>query len=239
MTYVGSLQMDITEKQTESIESKLEQSEDLPEMKEFKGKTLLVELTGGAILGGMSVVFAFLVNPYMPTVPLMGIKIIDFIAIPMILAFIVFGIRGGLLATTIGCLFILLLPEYLPWVGMLAKFSATIPMIIVPWLFFKTNKFTSKIRIINLIEESSENLLKYYPFLMTLAVLIRLLLMFTLNLVAFVPLYSGITLSVDPKMALILAAGYALWNVVQGTVDAYLPYLIAYPTRLAKTFSTW
>lgn len=74
---------------------------------------------------------------------------------------------------------------------------------------------------------------------MTLAVLIRLLLMFTLNLVAFVPLYSGITLSVDPKMALILAAGYALWNIVQGTVDAYLPYLIAYPTRLAKTFSTW
>lgn len=89
VTYVGSLQMDSTEKQTESIESKLEQSEDLPEMKEFKGKTLLVELTGGAILGGMSVVFAFLVNPYMPTVPLMGIKIIDFIAIPMILAFIV------------------------------------------------------------------------------------------------------------------------------------------------------
>ncbi|MBK5114974.1 MAG: ECF transporter S component [Candidatus Heimdallarchaeota archaeon] len=236
-----SLQIDKTEKQTDTIEGKLEQSdsEDLPEMKEFKGKTLLVELAGGAILGGMSIVFAFLVNPYMPTVPLMGIKIIDFIAIPMILAYIVFGIRGGLLATLIGSVFILLLPEYLPWVGMLAKFSATIPMIIVPWLFFKTNKFTSKSRIINLIDETSENLLKYYPFLMAVAVLIRLLLMFTLNLFAFVPLYSGISITVDPKMALILAAGYALWNIVQGTIDAYLPYLIAYPTRLAKTFSTW
>ena len=215
---------------------------DLIETREFKGKTLAVELAGGAILGGLSIVFAVLINPYMPTLPGMGIKFFDLIAIPMIMAYIIFGIRSGLLATITGCLGILILPEYMAWLGMIAKFSATLPMIIIPWLFFKTNNFTSsKIRIVPIIEETSENLKKYFPWLMLIAILVRLVLMFALNLFIFIPLFSGgfISISTDPRTALLYGAAYGLWNIVQGTGDAYIPYLLAYPTRFTKIFGTW
>ncbi|HUU79602.1 MAG TPA: hypothetical protein VMX55_14750 [candidate division Zixibacteria bacterium] len=217
-------------------------NDEIIETREFKGKTLAIELAGGAILGGLSIVFAVLINPYMPTLPGMGIKIFDLIAIPMMVAYIIFGIRSGLLATITGCLGILILPEYMAWLGMIAKFSATLPMIIIPWMFFKLNNFnSSKSRILPIIEESSENLRKYYSWIMLGAILIRLVLMFALNLFVFIPLFSGgfITVKTDPRTALLFGAAYGLWNIVQGVGDAYIPYLLAYPTRFTKIFGTW
>lgn len=218
------------------------ESEVYPETREFTGKTFAIELAGGAILGGLSIVFAVLVNPYMPTLPGMGMKIFDLIAIPMVLAYLVFGIRSGLLATITGCLGILILPEYMVWLGMIAKFSATIPMIVVPWLFFKTNKFlSSKIRLIGIIEETSENMKHIFPYIMTFTILIRTAFMFGMNLFVFIPLYSGGALSIvtDPRLSLLTATAYGLWNIVQGFGDAIIPYLLAYPTRFTKTFGTW
>ena len=224
------------------------EEEEEPSLTEFKGKTLLVELSGGALLGGLSIVFGILVNPYVPALPGLGMKIFDLIAIPMILAYIVFGLKSGLLATIIGSLGILILPEPTAWIGMIAKFFATIPMIITPWLIFKTNKFTaSKIRIINQIDENSINLGKYFPHMMIGAILVRFVLMFTLNLLIFLPLFTtggtslkgGLSVFTVPKVALLAATGLAAWNIVQGFLDAYIPYLIAYPTKLVNTFSTW
>ncbi len=216
--------------------------DDLIETREFKGKSIAIEFAGGAILGGLSIVFAVLVNPFMPTLPGLGIKIFDLIAIPMILAYIIFGIRSGLLATVIGCLGILILPESMAWVGMLAKFFATIPMIIIPWLVFKTNTLISKkSKIIPIIEETSDNLKKYYFWFMLVAILIRFILMFVLNLFVFVPLFTGggVTIATNPQIALTSAIIYALWNFVQGTGDALIPFLLAYPTRFTKIFGTW
>ncbi|MEA2070700.1 MAG: hypothetical protein U9O98_05355 [Asgard group archaeon] len=212
------------------------------EMQEFKGKTLLIELAGGAILGGLSIILAVLVNPYMPTLPGLGIKFFDLIAIPMVFAFIVFGLKAGLLSTVIGCLGILILPEYMSWLGMIAKFTATLPMIIIPWLLFQMTAFLKKLfKNMASFEESSKNLQRYYPYFMGCAILVRVLFMFLLNLFVFIPLYSGYTVTVftETRLALLYGLTYALWNIVQGFGDAYIPYLLAYPTRLVDNFSTW
>ena len=232
---------------SESIELEMDSKaedfdDDLIETREFKGKTFVIELAGGAILGGLSIVFAVLINPLMPTLPGLGIKIFDLIAIPMVLAYIIFGIRSGLLATITGCLGILILPEPAAWIGMLAKFTATIPMIVIPWLIFKTNGFISKrSKIIPVFEETSDNLKKHFAWMMLAAILSRFVLMFVLNLFVFIPLFTGGAVSItnEAGAALLSATTYALWNIVQGLGDAFIPFLLAYPTRFTKIFGTW
>ncbi|TFF84663.1 hypothetical protein EU523_01420 [Candidatus Heimdallarchaeota archaeon] len=212
------------------------------QLKESQGNTLLVELAGGAILGALSILLG-LINQFLPEIPVIGgMKIFDLIALPMMVAFLIFGIKAGLLSTVIGCLGILTHGSSTAWIGMTAKFLATLPMIIVPWLLLRFgDKLAKRISFLPQLTVSSQSLKKSFTYLIIPSILFRVILMFAVNLLFTLPLFThgAISLSNDPKKALLFATIYGLWNIVQGIVDAYLAWIVTYPTQFDKLFGTW
>ncbi|MBA7682789.1 hypothetical protein ES703_91142 [subsurface metagenome] len=135
---------------------------------------------------------------------------------------------------------------------MLPKFVATITMFLVPWVILKINnnrKAKNKFRILKTLDYSSEtfNSVGNYAFLMGNAILFRMIFTFIFNLFVVIPLYFYLvyggetfeTVFTQPILFLTLVGGYTAWNIVQGVTDSILSYLITYPTRLYKVFSTW
>ncbi|NHJ49811.1 MAG: hypothetical protein FK733_18610 [Asgard group archaeon] len=236
-------------------------TEDLPEMKEYSGKTITIEIAAGAILGSLSIIIGFTWDAIVEGIGggfgpsfAPGMTWIDFLAIPILVAFFVFGIRSGLIACIIGCGAI---AGYLSeggfgWLAMLPKFVASSTMFVVPWIVLKINgrrKRKDKPRLMKKMNYSSETFkhVGNYAFLMGNAVLFRMIITFAFNLFVVLPLYTYlvfgsptfITVFDDPVTFLTLAGGYTAWNIVQGISDSIISYLIVYPTKLYKNYSTW
>jgi len=233
--------------------------EHLPEMKEYKGRTITIEITAGAILGGLSALIGFLWDAYVEGILLgpqfaPGMTWLDVVAVPMLVAFFVFGIRSGLIASVVGCVAIIGFPNErgIGWLSMWPKFIASVIMFVIPWLILKissrkerTNNFLKKLEY----SSSTFNHIGIYVFLMIIAIVTRLIVMFILNVLIFSPAFlfligieSKFIHVFDPEKTVFLlglGGGYAAWNVVQGISDATLSYLIVYPTKLYKRFTTW
>jgi hypothetical protein len=237
----------------------LRTTEQLPEMRDVKGKTLTIEIAAGAILGGLSALVGYIWDATLETIAwgpqfAPGMTWFDIMAVPMLVAFFVFGIRSGLIASVIGCLTIMAFPgeQGIGWLSMWPKFIASTIMFVVPWLILRgMSRRKRKIEFFKEFEYSSAALknIGVYSFLMAFAILTRLIVMFILNVLIFSPAFMYLLgwretfIHVfDPNetaFLLGLGGGYAGWNVVQGIADATFSYLIVYPTTLYKRFSTW
>ena len=131
------------EKSLESKNNDLHVVDDLPEMKEYSGKTITIEIAAGAILGGLSVLLSFTWDAYVESligsvIFAPGMTWFDVIAVPILIAFFVFSIRSGLIAAVIGCGSIAFyLSEPYGWLAMQPKFVASVSMFLVPWIFLK------------------------------------------------------------------------------------------------------
>ncbi len=249
----------VNENKTEQTTNDNNEMSEIPELREYKGRTYTIEIAAGAILGGLSVLIGFLWDAYVEGIlggpqfaP--GMTWLDLLAIPILVAFFVFGIRSGLIACVIGCGAI---AGYLSeggfgWLAMLPKFVATITMFLVPWTILKINnnrKAKNKFRILKTLDYSSEtfNSVGNYAFLMGNAILFRMIFTFIFNLFVVIPLYFYLvyggetfeTVFTEPILFLTFVGGYTAWNIVQGVSDSIISYLIAYPTHLYKVFSTW
>ena len=197
----------------------------------------LRELTASSILGALSIFLVFTPDVRLPW----GMAALDFIAVPWIIAFLLFGLKSGLLTSTIGFLGIFFFSEEaFPVVGATMKFSATIPLIIVPALVLKFTRSKS----------SSESFAvkKVYVFSMAMAIVVRCLVTMFLNYYWAVPFmynlkpsdvpgafnffFWGDPLSSNPLIYYIL--GVSLWNTWQGVVDAVVSWFVVYPTNLYK-----
>ncbi|MFW9921761.1 MAG: hypothetical protein ACFFDW_00535 [Candidatus Thorarchaeota archaeon] len=225
--------------------------------KEYRGKTITIELAAGAILGGLSVLIGFMWDMYLESIikgpnfaP--GMTWLDILAVPIIVAFFIFGIRSGLLAAVIGCGAIIFYPtESFGWLAMIPKLIATLSMFVTPWVILKINhsrKEKGKIRILNALDYSSNTFspLKNYIPIMGTAILSRMILSFIFNLFLVGPVFLYLsfggtfeTVFTQPKLFLTLAGGYTAWNIVQGLSDSILSYLIVFPTKLNKVFGIW
>ncbi len=237
----------------------LRTTEQLPEMKEVSGKTLTIEIAAGAILGGLSALVGYIWDATLETIfwgpsfaP--GMTWLDVMAVPMLVAFFVFGIRSGLIASVIGCLMIMAFPgeQGIGWLSMWPKFIASTIMFVVPWIILRTIVRRERKRaFFQIFKYSSATLnnIGVYSLLMIAAILTRLIVMFILNVLIFSPAFMYLLgweetfVNVfDPEYTaflLGLGGGYAGWNVVQGIADATFSYLIVYPTTLYKRFATW
>jgi hypothetical protein len=228
------------------------------EVREFKGKTITVEIAAGAILGALSILLGwtwdYAVEGIMGGPSFApGMSWFDLLAVPIIVAFYVFGIRSALIAAAIGCGFIATyVSDPVPWLSIFPKLTATLCMFLVPWIILKVvgnrQKKGPLARKLNLDYSSSS--LKpglNYTIMMIFSIFVRTAFMFLFNTFLYGPLFLYLatpqtyfpTLATDPELLLTLGAGYAAWNIVQGIGDAALSYLIVYPTNLAKRFSTW
>ena len=197
----------------------------------------LRELAASSMLGALSIFLVFTPDVRLPW----GMAALDFIAVPWVIAFLLFGWKSGLLTSIIGFAGIFFFSEEaLPLVGATMKFSATIPLILVPALVIRFNQSRSP-------SESFE-VKKIYIFSMVIAIIVRCLVTMLLNYYWAIPFmydlrpedvpaafnffFWGNGASSNPLIYYII--GITIWNTWQGVIDATISWFVVYPTKLYK-----
>ncbi|MHA1503893.1 MAG: hypothetical protein ACTSPT_01730 [Candidatus Heimdallarchaeota archaeon] len=263
-SFVAEKEKETTKADTLALDEHQEpmEQDDQPEIvtRDIKRRNYTLEIAAGAILGSLSVLIgiiwdltlepAFWGPQFAP-----GMTWLDIMAVPMLVAFLIFGIRSGLIAATIGSTAIIFFPNEVNtgFIAMWPKFIASITMFVVPWIFLKTiSRKESDNKFRNRFKNSSDSLenIGTYTFLMVIAILSRMLIMLILNSLVFGPAFF-VVLNITPTWEFMFAskelfvkyislgAGYAAWNGVQGISDAVIAYLLVFPTKLHKVFKAW
>lgn len=147
---------------------------------------------------------------------------IDLVGIPWILAYFLFDIRGGLIASLIGSLIITLVaPD--TWLGALAKLLATVPMFL--FLYFFTAIFRKKIRQFSRLK----NII--LPTL--IALFVRGAVMLFFNYYFALPVWiPGKT----PSQLMTIFPWYIIVgiNTIQGVIDVIFAWLLVFPYHLSR-----
>lgn len=182
---------------------------------------LVKQIATAGILGALSLVGFSPIASWIPRYA--GIALIDPISFCWIIAFLLCGIKVGLLTTTIGSIGLFYFDPYTP-VGPIFKILATLPMIMIPWLGMKLKEPNSGGAFFGRIPN--------YAVLMLLAYLVRLGIMIPLNL-AVAPVFFP---ELD-AVAVILNAVFL--NTTQSALDAIGPFLIVHSSTLYKQFGMW
>src|SRR6056297_2422482 len=108
--------------------------ETLRNVKESPNNRLTIDIAASAVFGAVSLVLTSFVVPTMPRVAGWQIAFFDPVSLIWITAFLIFGLRAGILTTIIGA-FGLLPFDPSGWIGPIMKFSATIWFILIPYYF--------------------------------------------------------------------------------------------------------
>ncbi len=147
---------------------------------------------------------------------------IDIVAVPWIVAYFLFGIRGGLMASLVGSIVITLIaPD--TWLGASAKLIATVPMFLT--LYAVTFIFKKKIEQFKNIK----NIL--LPILS--AIVIRGILMFFFNYYFALPIWiPGKT----PIQLMSIFPWYIIIgiNAIQGVIDVIFAWILVFKYKLLR-----
>lgn len=147
---------------------------------------------------------------------------IDIVAVPWIVAYFLFGIRGGLTVSFVGSIIITLIaPD--TWLGASAKLIATVPMFLT--LYALTLIFKKKINQFKKIK----NII--LPVLV--AILFRGVLMFFFNYYFALPIWiPGKT----PAQLMSIFPWYIIIgiNAVQGIIDVVFAWILVFPYKLSR-----
>ncbi len=197
------------------------------------------ELAASTILGTLSILFVLLPDVRLPW----GMAALDFIAVPWIIAFLLLGLKVGFLTSVIGTLGIFFFSEEaVPFIGATMKFSASIPLIIIPAVIFNLSRF----RLYN----ETVKMKKVYVFSMGIAIVVRCFVTMFLNYYWAIPLMFGLNpidvpasfnwffwgSPMNPHPLTYYVLGISLWNTWQGIIDVVVAWLIVYPTKLYKQY---
>jgi len=197
------------------------------------------ELAASTILGTLSILFVLLPDVRLPW----GMAALDFIAVPWIIAFLLFGLKAGLLTSTLGAFGIFFFSEEaVPYIGATMKFSASIPLIIIPAVIFSLSRFR--------LYDEATRMKKVYALSMGVAIAARCLTTMFLNYYWAIPLMFGLNpidvpvsfnwffwgSPMNPHPLTYYLLGVTAWNTWQGIIDSLVAWLIVYPTRLYKQY---
>ncbi len=182
-----------------------------------------------AVMSTISIIIDFLPLPR----AVWGMKI-DLVGAIWVLSFFLYGWKAALSVASITAIYIAMFSST-GYVGAVMKFIATIPMFLVPALMIQLPFFHKKGS-------------KVYGSVLVItaaaiaASLVRLFLATTVNLYWAIPIWFGMT----PAQVLVYFGGLiplvtfvAGLNVVQGIVDIYVPWVLAFKLRLSQHFGTW
>lgn len=197
------------------------------------------ELAASTLLGALSIFFVFLPDVRLPW----GMAALDFIAVPWIIALLLFGLKAGFLTSVMGTLGIFFFSEeVVPVIGATMKFSASVPLIIIPAVIFSLSRFR--------LYSDAAKMKKVYAFSMGIAIVVRCFVTMFLNYYWAIPLMFGLNpvdvpasfnwffwgSQMDPHLLTYFVLGVSLWNTWQGIIDAVIAWLIVYPTKLYKQY---
>jgi len=177
----------------------------------------------------MSIIFEIIPSFRVPW----GMKI-DLVGTMWVLAYFLYGLREALSVSLITTIFIL---GYSPttFIGAFMKLIATLPMFLVP----------AGLMHLRVISERSSRVfgnLHMMAAVCALAISVRLIITFVVNLYWAIPLFWGVTPDVVLDRfggALLLFVYVANMNLLQGIVDMVIPWVLAYKFRLSRYFGTW
>ncbi|MFQ6089506.1 MAG: ECF transporter S component [Candidatus Methanofastidiosia archaeon] len=145
-----------------------------------------------------------------------GMKI-DLVAVPILVAYFLFGFRTAFLCLTlVGLTIVVSSPD--SWIGASAKFLATLPM----FLFLE---------ILVVLRGNREILRdpRYATLGLMIGVLFRGILMIPLNYYVFLPIW--LTKTTEEIMKFLPWWGIFIPNVIQGAIDVVLSYLLVFKTK--------
>ncbi len=197
------------------------------------------ELAVSTLLGTLSIFFVLLPDVRLPW----GMAALDFIAVPWIIAFLLFGLKAGLLTSIIGTSGIFFFSEEsIPFIGATMKFSASIPLIIIPAVIFSLTRFR--------LYKEIGRMKKVYAFSMGIGIVVRCFVTMFLNYYWAIPLMFGLNpidvpasfnwffwgSSMNPNPLAYYVLGVGLWNTWQGIIDVVVAWLIVYPTKIYKQY---
>lgn len=206
-----------------------------------KSSQLVLQISGAALFGALSIVFSAFVVPFVPRIPGWGIAIIDPVSIIWILCFLIFGTRAGLLCCVIGTFGLMPFDSFAP-IGPIMKFSATFALIIVPIMFLKLYRTEEGVRN----SQKIKNLRNYVVYGL-FGVILRIGVMMVANYLLFITLFSDAVAYVS--LEFIGLPGVSGWTaIVIGVIiinaetslwDLLFPYVIVFGLKIDQRFSIW
>ncbi len=191
-------------------------------------------VAAAAVFIAVSTLFELLPKPRVPW----GMSI-DFTAVPVVLAFFLFGVQCALI-TSIGMFVILNFIGFFPPVGAVMKLTATLPMFLVPALLLYTP--LSGGQRTPLIFKSPLKVLVAG----VLAIAVRCLVMVALNYYWAIPIFASVFFGISFEEFFEKQFGGIIWafiwyvasmNMTQGVIDIAVSWLVAFKAKLADMFS--
>jgi len=207
-----------------------------------KSSQLVLQISGAALFGALSLVVSVFTTNILPRIPGWGIAIIDPVSIIWVICFLVFGAKSGILCCVIGTLGLMPLDPSLPIIGPLMKFSATLPLLIVPILFLKLYRNEEGVK-------SSQKLKNPRNYIVSglLGVLLRIGVMMIANYLIFVTVLADVFpfVSLD-FLGLPGVTGWTsiiivviLINAVTSLWDLIIPYIVVFGFKIDQKFAIW
>jgi len=207
-----------------------------------KSSQLVLQISGAALFGALSLVVSAFTTEIIPRVPGWGIALIDPVSIIWIICFLVFVAKSGILCCVIGTLGLMPFDNSLPIIGPLMKFSATVALIIVPIMVLKLYRNEEGIRNSQKIKKP-RNYVVYGIF----GVILRIGVMLIANYLVFITVLAHILPYVS--LGFIGLPGISGWTaIIIGVIiinaftsiwDLLIPYLIVFGLKIDEKFAIW
>ncbi|MCD6591067.1 MAG: hypothetical protein J7K72_03800 [Candidatus Aenigmarchaeota archaeon] len=178
-------------------------------------------LTSAGMLAAISIVFQIVHIGYLTQWGMW----IDFVAIPWIIAYFLFGWRGALTVSVVTAIAITIVAPS-TWLGAIMKWIATFPIWFIPFAFQKISKLK--------LEDFKK--LRIIITCLVLAVILRGLLVTPLNYFYAIPIWTGMS----PSQAMAFLPWWILFglNAIQGILEFVIAWLLVFRFRLER-FAVW
>ncbi len=190
-----------------------------------KRSQLTIQIVGGAIFGALSIVLALVLNPIINAsrIQAWGFALFDPTSWVWIIGFLIFGPIAGIISAVVGSFGLLIIDP--TGIGPAFKFTATIPLIIIPTLLLKLWKTGTT---------NSKKLKdpKKYIFTGVISVVVRIGVMLIFNIVFFLVAFGGVDVPFVVVVVLII-------NTYTSVLDLVIPYLLVYLPNLDEKFEFW
>ncbi|MHA1912825.1 MAG: ECF transporter S component [Promethearchaeota archaeon] len=201
-----------------------------------KRTKLIIQIAGGAIFGGLSAVVSFVLSPIINAsrIPGWQIAMFDPTSWIWIICFLIFGPIAGLISCATGSVGLLLIDPS-GWVGPVFKFTATVPLILIPYFIFKL--------------KDSRKLKKPRNYVISgvASTAVRIIAMLGLNLLFFATIWSSFfqfmsleILGLGNITGLTAVLIFApIINLYTSVLDLLVPYLLVFLPKLDEKFDFW
>ena len=192
-----------------------------------KSTNLKIQIAGGAIFGALSTVIAIVLSPFINAsriASLWGMALFDPTSWIWIICFLIFGPIAGIISSVVGSFGLLMIDP--TGIGPAFKFTATIPLIIIPILILKLWKPGTS---------NSKKLRdpKKYILVGIISIAVRIGVMLIFNVIYILVFYGG---GIDIPFVI---AVVIIVNTYTSVLDLATSYLIVFLPKLDEKFDIW